>query len=785
VAGETPKNRLTGATRFDSPARKGPSLDGGATAPSTALKSALRTFRVTEGTRFTTANAVVAAAAAPQAAAAAPQAAAQTPVDQAAQRVRDAHARGGTAAASQALEAEARALGSPEQVDALLQELAPTVDAISADLAHRARHDVDDSGEGASRITDASLTSLAAVAELASDEGVEHLAGSLGQSFAAEGDDSNLNQFDDRLGELAEQGLGARLSGALALDLITNRGLLDAGNAILNTTTEAVDQIRGDYAQAQGELAQLEQRLAGDLAAFGSAMTPEQRQAYTDAFWATPERADVRNRAGQLGDQLAETLREAGPALEALAARGDEGSAKALFESYLLLASSDEHATSAIEFTGRLAHNPALAAKIDEHTDGNLEERLSNEVLAQAMPRAQAHILAAHADAGPQGAARAAEELDALFGPLSTSTVFSGIKRDVDNLRQGLQALARFRDGASWDLARAQTILQGWDQKNPFMRSMAVVMVGYGIFAGAQAFGDGNYPEALRNFLSSARGGVEVAAGLVGLFSRTAHLADDVARVGGKFLPAVGLALDAVQLAEDIGRLRDGGADAGEIVSLVGTGISLVGDVLEFVPGAGTVLGGALGVVGSVVHALGGFISGFINGDRERRELEADRRALLGAAELPQDVSEALLADPDTAAQLANLGFTREQYLGQIRMMGEAYNTSNGERLEGLHAAWRTAALLGLQGAEADAFVRELSQQDVNALRQLNSEIGPGYFYDPDYGGGGQDAIRDAQENILIFLSRHFSTDFAGKYGLGDVRPEDANIGFFSTDPVA
>lgn len=780
VARETPKNRLTGATRFDSPARKGPSLDGGAKAPSTTLGAAtlgaaLRTFRVTEGTGFTTANAVVASAAAPQAAA-------QAPVDQAAQRVRDAHARGGTAAASQALEAEARALGSPAQVDALLERLAPTVDAISADLVHRARHDVDDSGDGAERITEASLTSLAAVAELAGDEGVEQLAGSLGKSFAAEGDDSNINQFDDELGDLAERGLGARLTSALALDLINNQGLLDTGNAILDTTTQAVDEIRGDYSEAQGELAQLEQRLAGDLAAFGSAMTTEERQAYTDAFWATPERADVRNRADQLGDQLAEALQEAGPAMEAFAARGDEASAKALFESYRMLATSDEHAASAIEFTGRLANNPALAAKIDEHTDGNLEERLTNEVLAPAMPRAQAHIFAAHVDAGPQGAARAAEELDGLFGPLSTSTVFSGIKRDVDNLRQGLQALSHFRDGASWDLARAQTILEGWDQKNPFMRSLSVVMVGYGVFAGAQAFADGNYPQALRDFLSSARGGVEVAAGLVGMFSRTAHLAGDVASVGGKFLPGVGLALDAVQLAEDIGRLRDGGADAGEIVSLVGTGISLVGDVLEFIPAAGTVLGGALGVVGGVVHAIGGFISGFINGDRERRELEADRRTLLEASGLPEDVTDALLADPGTAAQIANLGFTREQYLGQIRMMGEAFDTNNGDRLEGLHAAWRTAAVLGLQGAEADAFIRELSQQDVDTLRRLDSAIGPGYFYDPDLGGGGEDAVRDAQAEILNFLSHHFPTDFVGEYDLEDVRPEDANLGFFTAE---
>src|SRR5690606_38144946 len=111
-----------------------------------------------------------------------------------------------------------------------------------------------------------------------------------------------------------------------------------------------------------------------------------------------------------------------------------------------------------------------------------------------------------------------------------------------------------------------------------------VAALGFGIYSGVQNFGEGDWPEGVLDVLGAYRGGVHTAAGLVGLFTGSADTALDVARFGGKFLHYVGLALDAAQLAEDIQALQTDGADAGEIISVLGTGVSLIGDVAEYVP---------------------------------------------------------------------------------------------------------------------------------------------------------------------------------------------------------
>ncbi|WP_193346643.1 hypothetical protein [Corallococcus soli] len=756
-----------------------------------SLPTALRggTFRVPQGLQVNAFKALAAPASArtsgpvstlapPAVQTAAPTAQTSGPVEAAAQRVRTALAEGGTGAGALALENEARALGDPAQVDALLTALAPEVDTLARDLALRARNNEDDSGDGVRRQTQTGVTSLAAVADLAGDAGVARLAASLGQAFAAHGDSDNLNQFDDVLGDLAEQGRGARLGGALAQDLI-QRGFVEAGNAVLDTTTDAVGKIREDLTTAQGELAVQEQRLAADLGAFGPGLTSEQRQAYTDAFWADPSRAELRDRATGLANTLATTLEETGPALEALAAAGDSDSAKVLLESYTLLANTDAHAEAAVDFVGRVGTNAALAATIDEHTDGNLEERLQNEVLAQALPRAQAGIFARYEAMGPEGATRAAEELDALTAPLSDAkSAFKDIKREVDNFKLALGALSRFRDGASWDLSRAQTIIGAWDQQNPFQRSLAVAAVGFGIYAGAQAFAEGDYPQALQGFLGAARGGVLVASGLVGLFSRTADLAGDVARVGGRFLPAIGLALDSAQLTQDIANLRDNGTDAGEIVSLIGTGISLAGDVLEFVPGLGTVAGGVLGIVGGVVHALGGFISGLIHGNEEAQKLAEDRAKLLEQAGIPADTRELLTLDPEAAAQLGNMGLTREQFLEELRKREALFDDNDGFAVQVTDTAWRVAALYGLEGQDALDLVDALRGAPPEALDRIQQQLGPDYHFDPSTGGASPEMVRNAQEQILGALQYAFGPDLAAEHGL-TVDPSDVNIGFF------
>lgn len=695
-------------------------------------------------------------------------------VEAAAQRVDAVYQREGAGPAAAALEEEARALGDPEAVDALLEAAAPTVEAISEELAERVDINVDDSGDGAHRVTEQGVRSLSAVADLATGEGVDLLAGAMATALAAHGDRSNLNQLDDRFRDLAGEGGGVRLASALALELINTHGMLEAGNEILNEATRGVEALTGNFQEVQGEYAELQQRLNADLVAFGPGMTDAQKEAYQEAFWADPERLAVKEKLDAAADALAAAMTEASPALETLAAQGDSEAAKKLLDAYESLALSDTHAQLALEFAGRLSGNEALAAKIDEHTDGTLEDRLGDGIIAEATPRVQADLMAAYADEGPEGVERAIAAFQGLIEPIKAGVTFKKLADRMKELDETLDTFRNFKNASENDLARAQRLMEKWDDSGKFGRAMGVAALAFGIYSGVQNFGEGDWPEGLTDILGAYRGGVHTAAGLVGTFTRSAELAGDVAKFGGKFLPFVGLALDGVQLKNDIEALSQDGADAGEIISVVGTGISLVGDVLELVPAVGTVIGGAVGILGSAVHALGGLISNFINGDRERKELLEDRQALLEAAGVSDSNAELLLGDIHHNAQFATLGLSREQFLEYKRMVADGFAANDVNAIDALWTAGRAAALLGLEGDEAMAFIHEVSK-DPDTMYRLKLRLGPDYFFDADLGDADQ-AVIDGQTAIRDYLAEELET-----LGIdpASIDPADANLAYF------
>src|SRR5690606_32672188 len=140
------------------------------------------------------------------------------------------------------------------------------------------------------------------------------------------------------------------------------------------------------------------------------------------------------------------------------------------------------------------------------------------------------------------------------------------------------------------------------------------------------------------------------------------------------------------------------GADAGEIISLFGTGVSLIGDLAEFVPVAGTVVGGAVGLIGAAIHGLGSVVSSLINGNADREKLHDEREALLEQAGVSADDRELLLMDPYSGISAGTLGFSREQFLEHRRLMRDA---GNENRMEGVDRGSQLAAMLGLEGEEA------------------------------------------------------------------------------------
>jgi len=700
-----------------------------------------------------------------------------TPVEAAASRVETAHAEGGTGAAAKALEDEARALGSPELVDALLDEAQAEVDAITRDLAHRARENHDDRGSGTERQTEQGVRSLSAVADLATEEGVDALAGSLAAALKAGGGDLNLNQLDDRFGDLAGEGQGIRLSARLAHELINTHGLLDAGNQILDKTTEGLGKAREAYGELQGRHAEAQQRLNADLAIFGAGMTDAERAAYQEAFWADPERAKLRTDLDQAADTLAATMEQVSPELEALARQGDSEAAKKLLDVYEALSLSDEHAELALDFAARLVADEALSAKIDEHTDGTLSERLSDGIISSALPRVQGDLMAAHADRGPEGAAAAIAAFKEKIEPFKEAGgAFKDLAEEFQNLDEIIGTFGELDTASANDLRRAQELMAEWNDSSKLGRAMGVAALGFGIYSGVQNFGEGDWPQGVLDVLGAYHGGMHTAAGLVGLFTGSADTALDVAKFGGKFLPYVGLALDAVQLQEDIQALQTDGADAGEIISLFGTGVSLIGDLAEFVPVAGTVVGGAIGLIGAAIHGLGSVVSSLINGNADREKLHDEREALLEQAGVSADDRELLLTDPYSGISAGTLGLSREQFLEHRRMVREG-------PLEGVDRGSQLAAMLGLEGEEAMEVIKYVAAQDWPLWNRLGAVAPIGYQLEGS--ASVDDLLENTVNNLRWALQQMIPPEDLERLGIDveSLSPGDVNQLYFTLNP--
>lgn len=704
-----------------------------------------------------------------------------TPVEAAADRVADALAEGGTGAAAKALEDEARALGSPELVDALIEEAQEEIDVITRDLARRARENIDDSGSGTERQTEQGVRSLSAVADLATEGGVDALAGSLASAVKAGGGDLDLNQLDDRFGDLAGNGEGIRLSARLAHQLINTHGLLDAGNQILDKTTEGLGKAREAYDELQAAYAEEQQRLHADLAIFGAGMTEEERAAYQEAFWADPERQELRTNMDRAADALAETMAQVSPELEALARQGDSESAKKLLEAYESLALSDEHAEMALDFAARLVGDEALSAKIDAHTDGSLSERLSDGIIAAALPRVQGDLMAAYADQGPEGVAQAIAEFKEKIEPFKDAAgAFKDLAEEFKNLDEIIGTFGQLTTASANDLRRAQELMAEWNDSSKLGKALGVAALGFGIYSGVQNFGEGDWPQGVLDVLGAYRGGMHTAAGLVGLFTGSADTALDVAKFGGKFLPYVGLALDGAQLLEDIDNLKKDGADAGEIISIVGTGVAIIGDVAEFVPGVGTVIGGAIGVLGAAIHGLGSLVSGFINGNADRQKLHDEREALLEAAGVSEENRELLLMDPFSGISAGTLGLSREQFLEHRRLLRDA---GQDNRMEGVLCGSDVAAMLGLEGEEAMGLIRYIAEQDHAFWNRLSNGILFGYQVD---GSANVDQLIGYKlEQLRFGLEQVMPQEDRERLGidLENLDPDDVNRLYFTSNP--
>ncbi len=471
------------------------------------------------------------------------------------------------------------------------------------------------------------------------------------------------------------------------------------------TAVEDVNEVREAYQEKADTLTQVETRLNRELAQLGPALTPEEIEEYKTAFWERDENKTARDEAREAGDQLSEAVTAATGDLEALAAQGDADAQEALYESYKALAGTPNHADEALQFTGRLNQNPELVDALKEQYGDDFEQKLADEVLAQAVPNAQAEAIA---EAGEGGFDAAMEKFSSLVSGLETAQGLTSIPGDFQQMLQDVQSIR----AGTFTQDKVQEVLDAWGQESAFGKSLAAASFGLGLFDLPSQLAEGEYLEAIKNTLSSSADGIELTTGVLNSLGKVGA-ATDLAKFGAKFLPLVGLGADALQAAQDIQALGDG-VSAGDVFNLAGSVVSLVGDVAGFVPVAGTAVDVVATFAGEALRLVGGILNGDFGPDLEDFSLGEARDILNETLGLSDAEVQLLVTNTQSGygERLQGLGLEPRQIrdlLTQLEPPLFAFSGGLGDYvpLGNPNPIFETLAAFGVEGNDAYEFLQE------------------------------------------------------------------------------
>ncbi len=669
-------------------------------------------------------------------------------VDASSAEVQRVYEQDGAVAAARALDRLTAA--NPEVAGRIVAESSDTIDAITADLGRFDRSD-----EGAARDV---ITALGAAAELGGASSIEQVAASIANGAA----DSDFGAYalgphgnpaiptyaglNGVLGQVIEAGGSTALAVATA-DALRAGGRTEAAAKVDQAVVNGVDGLRADFEDISAQYAQREIQLQKDLAAFGPALTADEQAAYIEAYWADEStieagddgtlasNAEVRRRVAAGDDQLAAALEAATPTLERLALTGDENADEVMLDAYESLARTPAYAERATDWAQRVENNPALFEKLDGFVDDDLATRLQDGIRADALESMASQLLVNIAAADPserQGLISTfidkARLLDSSGAYLDDIEKITQINDDWQEF-QRLSALpaghpdrAKIATFEARLADNAEGLVDGWGDKNGFGKSLAVVGLVVGFADTVESYRSGDLPGAVLAAIGTGKDAAEIGIGMLGVIGKGGRVigldaanfgsdAASVARLGAKaadfgarFLPLVGFGLDAVQLTDDIDQLRTN-PNFGEGIAAVGTVLALGGDALEVIPLAGTVLGGALGAIGSLIHGVGGFIDGLIEGSDVEDALHARQRSYLEAADLDKESARNLVENHQQVALLENFGM-RPEFVRELVNRGASDPTDSEGLL--MRLAFDSAAAHGLTGAVAERFIGDV-----------------------------------------------------------------------------
>ncbi|MFP2934236.1 hypothetical protein ACLESO_55780, partial [Pyxidicoccus sp. 3LG] len=384
-------------------------------------------------------------------------------------------------------------------------------------------------------------------------------------------------------------------------------------------------------------------------AAFGPALTEEQRAAYIQAFQQHPDNKRIYDELNAATDNLAGVIERNETALLNAAITRPDRDGRAVNEALKQLADTPR-AKLALEVAGRIVAEPGsvLAQTFKSFPD------FETEVVQAAIPNAAVDILS-ELDNPEDGL----QQLQALLEPFKIA--FADTAGGAGDIAEGM---ALIREATTGNAGALQALADGMDDSG-WMKSLGIAGVAFAGMAAINAGREGDFGTMLKELATFSGGGLDLAKEATEALAK----AGKFARFGGeagaarfasfatRLAPVLGLVASATSAGLRLGDLRDD-PDAGKVLALMGDVLGVLGAAVELVPG-GQPVGALVSGIAACITALGEGLSWLL----ERGEFEAQRREFLEMAGVRDPLLQTLLdADGEIVRNLVNdLELTPEQ----------------------------------------------------------------------------------------------------------------------------
>ncbi len=393
-----------------------------------------------------------------------------------------------------------------------------------------------------------------------------------------------------------------------------------------------VNAVKTQMAEVDKSLAAVnkkEQELADHLAAFGPALTEEQRKAYVKSFQNDPKNLQTYTDHQAALGKLAQALGTNADALHA-AGQGRPEDAKAIAHAMSLLANSPDHAEATVKLAGELTTlDPGSTILAEPEAAEALEDAI-NQTALKYMVESESP------EAG-------LEKLNAVMEPFKYATKGS---KDSYKLANGSTIYGAIADSKAKKYDRLQSLIKG--AKDPVARGMARALIGFGALGAVSAAEKGDFEKMLKEAGSASKEALTLVAQSTASASETGKWMKMTAdpeklkkfsTVAGRLAPGIGIGAAALSAHLHYEGLKEG-PNAGLELALLGDIISGAGAILELTPAAP--LGGLISAGGGVITATGEMINLFL----KQGKIQEDQRKYLEAAGVPKKLIDAM-ADAD------------------------------------------------------------------------------------------------------------------------------------------